>query len=52
MTTILLVEDSVELVEVIERELTAEGYRVFRAGDGLSAMQIYVDEHPDLVILD
>ncbi|MBN1428110.1 MAG: response regulator transcription factor [Anaerolineae bacterium] len=52
MDTILLVEDALELADVIDRELTAEGYRVVRAADGVTALRVHEKEHPDLVILD
>src|SRR5579871_620907 len=52
MTTILLVEDKLDLAQVIARELTAENYTVYHAGDGLAALDTHAREHPDLVILD
>lgn len=50
--TILLVEDTRELAQVIARELEAVGYRVLRTGDGVTALELHAREHPDLVILD
>lgn len=52
MTTILLVEDALDLAEVIDRELTAEGYCIVRAADGVTALHLHESEHPELVILD
>jgi DNA-binding response OmpR family regulator len=52
MTTILLVEDAVELAEVISRELRAFGYEVVHAADGLSALELHSRYGPDLVVLD
>ncbi len=52
MTTILLVEDTPDLVQVLTRELTAAGYRVLTAGDGWSALQLHAEAQPALVILD
>ncbi len=52
MTTILLVEDAVELAEVISRELRAFGYDVVHAPDGLSALELYSRHAPDLIVLD
>ncbi len=37
MTTILLIEDALDLARVIRRELEAEGYQVRHAADGLTA---------------
>jgi len=52
MSTILLVEDALDLAEAIDRELTVEGYRVVRAADGVTALRLHESEHPELVILD
>jgi DNA-binding response OmpR family regulator len=52
MTTLLLVEDTYDLAQVIMRELEANGYRVLHASDGVSALQTYTQEQPALVILD
>lgn len=51
-TTILLVEDTRELALVIAREMEANGYRVLRAADGKSALDLQARERPALVILD
>lgn len=50
--TILLVEDTRELAQVIARELEAAGYRVLRATDGRAALDTYNRERPDLIVLD
>jgi len=52
MATILLVEDTRELALVVARELEAAGYRVLRAADGRSALDLLERERPDLVLLD
>ncbi len=52
MTTILLIEDALDLAGVIRRELQAEGYEVRHAADGLAALQLFGQHTPDLVILD
>jgi len=52
MTTILLVEDAVDLAQVIVRELETAGYRTLHADDGVSALKLHTRHHPDLVILD
>jgi DNA-binding response OmpR family regulator len=51
-TTILLVEDTVELAQVVIRELRANQYRVLHATDGLTALRFHEEEQPDIVILD
>ena len=52
MTTILLVEDTPDLAQVISRELESAGYRVVRAADGRAALDLHARETPALVILD
>src|SRR5438270_5526250 len=52
MTKILLVEDAYDLAQMIISELEANGYRVLHASDGVSALQMYTQEQPALVILD
>ncbi len=51
-TTILLVEDTTELAQVIIRELRSNQYRVLHAIDGLTALRLHEEEQPDIVILD
>jgi DNA-binding response OmpR family regulator len=51
-TTILLVEDTPDLAQVIIRELTTAGYQVYHAADGLTALELYAAHRPHLVILD
>lgn len=52
MQTILLVEDALDLAQAIHRELTASGFRVVHAADGVAALQTFEREQPDLVVLD
>jgi DNA-binding response OmpR family regulator len=54
MTTpaILLVEDTQDLAELIMRELTAAGYRVLHAPDGLRALELHAAAAPRLIVLD
>ena len=52
MTTILVVEDTYDLAQVIIRELKASGYHVVHAGDGPAALRLHSREHPALVVLD
>jgi DNA-binding response OmpR family regulator len=48
----LVVEDDLILLETLEYNLTAEGYRVLTATDGLAAVEMTEKEQPDLVVLD
>jgi DNA-binding response OmpR family regulator len=50
--TILLVEDTRKMAQVIARELEASGYRVLRVSDGRAALKLHAREQPDLVVLD
>lgn len=50
--TILVVDDDHKTVELIKLYLINEGYRVFSAYDGQTAMSLVREQHPDLMILD
>ncbi len=50
--TVLLVEDTPDLARVLARELEASGYRVLRAADGRTALDLHARDRPDLVVLD
>ena len=49
---ILVVDDEALLVKGIRFNLQSEGYEVITGSDGLEALQLVLDEKPDLVILD
>jgi DNA-binding response OmpR family regulator len=49
---ILIADDDADLVEGLRWYLEAEGYEVVAARDGESAVEIFREEKPDLVILD
>jgi two-component system response regulator MprA len=49
---ILLIEDRREVLDVLGRTLTSNGYGVLMATDGPSGLRLALDERPDLVILD
>jgi signal transduction histidine kinase/CheY-like chemotaxis protein len=52
--TVLLVEDEEDLRELLEEVLSQQGYRVYAASGGTSALQIseFMDEDIDLMITD
>lgn len=52
MATILVVEDEVDICNLIRNELQTEGHRVVQAFDGLSALPLVEQHHPQLIILD
>jgi two-component system alkaline phosphatase synthesis response regulator PhoP len=49
---ILLVDDDPDILEIVGYNLTAGGYQVFKASDGLEAIKMAEKELPDLIILD
>jgi CheY-like chemotaxis protein len=52
MKTVLVVEDSKFLRVEKEHTLKKAGYSVLTAVDGLEALQVARDGHPDLILLD
>jgi CheY-like chemotaxis protein len=52
MTKIMLVEDDINLREIYEARLLAEGYEIVSAKDGEEALAVAVKEKPDLIISD
>lgn len=51
-TTILVVDDESDLLDVLEAYLQDEGFAVLRAADGRAAVDVALRERPDLVLLD
>lgn len=49
---ILLVDDEVEIIELIELYLTKEDYTVYKAGDGLEALNIIKKTPINMVVVD
>ncbi|MGQ0816069.1 MAG: response regulator [Gemmatimonadota bacterium] len=52
MTTILFVEDQLELRAVHSAYLQSHGYRVVTAADGETGLELVRSECPDLIVLD
>ncbi len=50
--SVLVVDDDVHILRMIQRILKLECYRVLTASDGESALNMFDDETPDLVLLD
>lgn len=50
--TVLVIEDSPELKDLLRERLEAEGYRCLVATDGASGVEIIRRAHPDAVLLD
>ncbi len=52
MKTILIAEDDVKIATALNLRLRANGYRVLTAHDGFAAMDLALEEWPDLMVLD
>jgi len=52
MTTILVVDDERNIIDLAEMYLMKDGYQVLRARDGREALSAIQRERPDLVVLD
>ena len=50
--TILAVDDDIDILELVEASLTADGFDVITASDGRSALESAKDHAPDLILLD
>ena len=51
-TQILVVEDELHLAEGLKLNLSLKGYDVIIAGDGNSALRMWKESRPDLIVLD
>ena len=49
---VLVVDDDVKTVELVKLYLNRDGYRVITAYNGIDALQIARESHPDLIVLD
>ena len=49
---LLIVDNEATIRQVLATRFSILGYRVFLASDGKSALAIFNNEHPDLIILD
>jgi PleD family two-component response regulator len=49
---VLVVVDEPTLLETLEYNLTRQGYEVYTAADGLTALEIARRERPDAIVLD
>jgi DNA-binding response OmpR family regulator len=52
MSTLLLIDDDIELCELLASWLTQEGFQVSACHDGNSARRSLADQAPDAVVLD
>ncbi len=50
--TILIVDDEQPIREILVYNLKKEGYNTIEASDGITALNIALEQHPDLILLD
>ena len=51
-STVLVVDDESDVVDLIRYKLRGAGFNVLEANDGLTALQAARDQRPDLIVLD
>ena len=49
---VLVVDDDVKTVELVKLYLNRDGYKVLTAYDGVEALHLARESHPDLIVLD
>jgi twitching motility two-component system response regulator PilH len=52
MISILIVEDSLTILQMASDALEGAGYRVLQASNGEDALQIAADQQPQVILLD
>jgi two-component system, OmpR family, response regulator len=52
MKKILIVDDEKKIVEIIKAYLEREGFQILTAFDGRTALDLALNQHPDLIVLD
>lgn len=50
--TVLIVEDDGDLRRMFRTALAFAGYRILEARDGLTALQVFDTDRPDVIVLD
>ncbi|MBA3822303.1 MAG: response regulator [Ktedonobacterales bacterium] len=52
MTTVLLVDDQQDLLDVVSEGLSQRGYQVLTAKDGVAGLTCAVEAQPDCIVID
>jgi two-component system KDP operon response regulator KdpE len=52
VTTVLVVDDDIQILRALRINLAARGYDVLTAADGISALKTVAERRPDVVVLD
>lgn len=50
--TILVVDDEQSIIDILVYNLKKEGYNTIEANDGITAVEMAIDQKPDLILLD
>ena len=50
--TILIVDDEQPIVDILVHNLVKEGYKTIEANDGITAINMALEQRPDLILLD
>jgi len=50
--TVLVVEDSADIREIMRIVFRTYGYNVLEAADGYEALQLALEHHPDIILMD
>ena len=50
--TILIVDDEQPIIDILVYNLKKEGYRTIEANDGITAVNMALEQRPDLILLD
>ena len=50
--TVLIVDDEKPIVDILEYNLKKEGYNTLIANDGLEAVNIALEQRPNIILLD
>ena len=50
--TILIVDDEQPIVDILVHNLMKEGYKTIEANDGITAINMALEQRPDLILLD
>jgi len=51
-TLVMVVDDEPTMCRILDRILTGEGYNVVTAGNGKTALKLFEQQAPDVVLLD
>ena len=49
---ILIVEDEINLMKVLVDTLSQENFEIFKAFDGETALDLFYNKNPDLILLE